>query len=46
MWWEWLFVFFGVMLLIPLVLAGLRRMRVQQRIRTVLREPPRKQRRY
>jgi hypothetical protein len=38
MWWEWLFVFIVVVLLIPLVLAGFRRMRMQQRVRAILRD--------
>ncbi len=37
MWWEWLFVLLGLMLVIPLVLAGIRRKRVQHRVHAVLR---------
>lgn len=44
MWWEWLFVVLGVVLLIPLVLAGLNRLVVQHRFRAVLREPPERRR--
>ena len=41
MWWEWLFVLLGMMLVIPLVLAGVRRIRVQHRFRVILHDGPR-----